>query len=157
MNWYVQHCKNNSCIITWVHINFTRWKSDFFKSLFQFRLHLNHQMVIEIRHLFCIIYSWWWSSFMQVLNCIDPSWYFFRFLISIFNCINIYWGSSNNILTLHILQLQNCFVFTIQCWFIKLCYTKIFLSSIWFAHFKSSIYFSNCRNIVRYKWFQLCF
>ena len=72
MNWYIQNCTYNPSIILCTNINFSSWELKVFYGLFHLWIHFLHES-IKIRHLFRVVYSRWWSSFMQVLDIIYPS------------------------------------------------------------------------------------
>lgn len=154
MNWDIKHCQNNPSVIAWVHIDVSPWETEFLECLLKLCRHLDHQLIIEIGHLLAIIYSWWRPGLMKICNAIDPSRYLFWFLVGRLYCVHCYWGSSHDILALDILELENCFILTVECWFIKLSNTQVLFGSIWLGHFEASIHFSNSRHIVGNEWLQ---
>jgi hypothetical protein len=137
-----------------VHIDLSSWEAHLLEGLLELLRHFYHQLIVEIGHLLAIIYSWWRPSLMQILDAINPSgnllWLFVRMLYR----VHINRGCSNDILALHILELEHCLILAVECWLIKLSDTKILLSSIWLRHFEASIHFSNCWHIIGNEWLQ---
>ena len=72
MNWYIQNGTHNPRIILRTNINFSPWELKVFYGLFHLWIHFLHKSV-KIRHLFRIVYSRWWSGFVQILDIIYPS------------------------------------------------------------------------------------
>ena len=85
---------------------------------------------------------------MQVLNTIDPTRNFARFLVGIFDRVNIDGGSARHVLALNILQFQYCLVFVIKARFVKNGDTEVFLVAIGLGHLQESIDLSDSGDVV---------
>lgn len=155
MTWNIDHRTYQSRVIWRVHIYLWTREGNFSESLLHFRAPFLHK-IVNVWHLFCIIYSRGWSCLVKILYAIDPTRNFFRLLISIFYWFDIHRSSSNDIFLLYIFHFNHHFIFMVQSWFIQNCDTKIFFQSIWFGHLQESINFSDTRNVFRNEGFQLC-
>lgn len=103
MNWYVQNRAHKTCVIFRIDIDFSTWELEIFDCLFHQWVHFAHQHV-EIRHLFSVIYGWWWPSFMKILHITYPPANIFWFLVSALDRIYVHWSGSDNVFTLDIFQ-----------------------------------------------------
>ena len=94
---------------------------------------------------------------MQVLNTAHPTSYFLRFLVSIFNGVNVHGCRANNILTLHVLKLKHSLVFVVEGRLVQHRNTKIFFGTIGLGHLEERIHFSYSRDVLRNEGLQLGF
>lgn len=150
----VAHRKHKPCVVTHVHVDFGTREIDLLEGCLHLRLPLFHQCV-EVGHIFRVVYCWGRPRLVQVLHCADPPWNFLWLLVRLLYRINVHRRRSDYIFTLDIFELQNGFIFVVEGRFVENCYTQVFLCSIGLWHLQKSVHLANCRNVVRYKWFDL--
>lgn len=72
MSWNVYHCADQSCVVTCMHVDIGGGERNVTESLLHVLVPLSHELV-EVWHLFCVVYSGGWSSLVQILHAVDPS------------------------------------------------------------------------------------
>lgn len=86
---------------------------------------------------------------MKVLYTADPASNFAGLLVSVFDRVDVDGGSARHILTLHILQFQNRFVFVVKAGLVQHGDSQIFLGAIWLGHLEEGINLTDCGDVVR--------
>ena len=150
----IDHGANQSRIVGDVHVDLRARERNASKRLLQLRIPLLHERV-KLGHVLCVIDCWGWSALVQILHRVHPPADLLRFLISILDRIDVHGRGTDNILALHVFQLENGLVLVVEGRLVQHNNSQVLFSSVRLGHLQEGIDLTHSRDILRNERLQL--